>query len=94
MAAGTTGKDKVRLATCSVCESSYEWEKRECPNCGTPNPAHELPEMIKLQVEIPVEVWRALVKLATAKGAQPNQIIVDVVEREISNANRAGRRKA
>lgn len=82
---------RTRLIICRVCDVQYEWERKACPHCGTPSKVYEVPELVALQIEIPVEVWRALVRLAIERDEQPNVTVVTCVERMISDAHKRNR---
>lgn len=78
----------TKLAKCAVCDLQFEWEKRNCPYCSTPNPAHEAPEVIDVQVQIPIEVWRALVRLAMKRNEQPSATVIEAIETMISESGK------
>lgn len=80
-----------RLQVCRVCDVQYELDRKACPHCGTPSRVYEVPEMIGVQIEVPVEVWRALVRLAVSRKEQPNRTIVEAIERRISDASKRTR---
>lgn len=75
---------KNALTNCITCEAAYEWTQKNCPRCGTPNKAHEPPELLRIEFEIPLEVWRALVRLGMKRREQPNQTVVQAIEEMIS----------
>lgn len=47
-----------------------------------------MPELLTIAIELPVEVWRALVKLALGRKRQPNVVIVEAIEEKITRAAR------
>lgn len=69
---------------CEACQCRYDPTAKFCPDCGAPNESLTVPHCARTEIVLDLDIWRSVCSLACRREVQPNRIIMDAVERYLT----------